>query len=147
MIPLVPETKMADIGKLTSLGNLLARKVTFFVLTTTSTSLILSRAFGADRMTRIAYIYSRLPRTHSLLLSHFNIHRQHTHTLSLSLSFSLSHTHTFWLQRQHTHTLSLSHTHILTSETTHTHSLSLCLFTSTTRNSLTLPVSKTTQYT
>ena len=62
------ETKMANIGKLISLGNLLVRKVTWLVLTTTSENLILSRAFGADCMTRIAYIYSRLPSTHSLTL-------------------------------------------------------------------------------
>ena len=66
VMSLVPETKMADVGKLVSLGNLLVRKVTWFVLTTTSESLIFSSAFGADCMTRIAYIYSRLPRTHSL---------------------------------------------------------------------------------
>ena len=59
VIPFVTETKMVDVGKL-------IRKVTWFVLTTTSAPLILSRAFGADYMTRIAYIYSRLPRTHSL---------------------------------------------------------------------------------
>ena len=120
-MPLVPETKMVDIGKLISLGNLLVRKVTWLVLTTTSATLILSRAFGADRMTRIAYIYS-LPRTHYL---HCDFQRQHTHThthtLSLSLSLSLSfhiftyrnstHTHT----HTHTHTYSLSLSYILTS--------------------------------
>ena len=74
-MPLVPETKMADIGKLISLGNLLVRKVTWLEFTTTSTALILFCAFGADRMTRIAYIYSHLPRTHSL---HFDSQRQHT---------------------------------------------------------------------
>ena len=31
VMPLVPETKMADVGKLISLGNLLVRKVTLFV--------------------------------------------------------------------------------------------------------------------
>ena len=66
MISLVPKTKMEDVSKLISLGNLLVRKVMWFALTTTSAPLILSRAFGADHMTRIAYIYSRLPRTHSL---------------------------------------------------------------------------------
>ena len=40
MIPLVPETKIADVGKLISLGNLLVRKVTGLVLTTTSATLI-----------------------------------------------------------------------------------------------------------
>ena len=67
-MPLVPETKMANVGKLISFGNLLDRKVTWLVLTTTSATLILSRAFGADCMTRIAYMYSRLSRTHSLTL-------------------------------------------------------------------------------
>ena len=66
-MPLVPETKMMDIDKLISLGNLLVRKVTWFVLTNASAPLILSYAFGADHMTRIAYIYSCLPRTHSLI--------------------------------------------------------------------------------
>ena len=65
VMPLVPKTKMADVGKLISLRNLLVRKVTWLALTTTSATLILSRAFGAECMTRITYIYSRLPRTHS----------------------------------------------------------------------------------
>ena len=75
-MPLVTEIKMADIGKLISFRNLLVRKITRFVLTTTSATLILSCAFGADCMTRIAYICSRLPRTHSL--SHFHLQRQHS---------------------------------------------------------------------
>ena len=75
VMPLVPETKMADVGKLISLGNLLVRKVTLFVLTTTSATSILSCEFGADCMTRISYIYSRLLRTHSF---HFDSQRQHT---------------------------------------------------------------------
>ena len=91
-----------------------------------------SRAFGADCMTRIVYIYSRLPRTHSL--SHFHFQRQHTLTFSIStqrqhtLSLSLSHFH---LQRQHTLSLSpfwltetahtLSHFHL---QKQHTLSLS-----------------------
>ena len=82
-MPLVPETKMVDVGKLISLGNLLVRKVSWLVLTTTSTTLILSRTFGADRMTRIC-IYTLsfsknshspfwLPETaHSLSLLHFD---------------------------------------------------------------------------
>ena len=79
VMPLVPETKMANIGKLISLRNLLVRKVTWLVLTTTSTTLILSCAFGTNCMTRIAYIYSCLPRTHSF---HLALQRQHTHSLS-----------------------------------------------------------------
>ena len=60
VMPLVPETKMADIGKLISLGNLLARKTMWLVLTTTSATSILSRVFGAYCMTRIVYKYSHL---------------------------------------------------------------------------------------
>ena len=118
VIPLVLETKIVDVSKLISLKNLLVSKIMWFVLTTMSTTLILSRTFGADRMTRIANIYSHLPRTHSL---HFDLQRQHTHSLSLSLSLH------FDLQRQHTLSLSLS----------------LSLFILTSRNSFTLPVSKT----
>ena len=106
VIPLVPETKMADVGKLISLGNLLVRKVMWFMLTTMSATLILSCAFGADRTTRIVYIYSHLLRTHSLHFVFQRLHTHtHTHTLSLSLSLSLSHTH-FNFQRQHTLSLS-----------------------------------------
>ena len=65
VMPLVPVTKMVNVGKLIRLGNLLVRKVTWLVFTTSSATLISSRAFGADCMTRIAYIYSRLPRTHT----------------------------------------------------------------------------------
>ena len=54
MMPLVPETKMADVGKLISLENVLVRKVTWLMFTTMSATLILSRTFGADCMTRIA---------------------------------------------------------------------------------------------
>ena len=122
VIPLVPETKMADACKLIRLCNLLVRKVTWFVLTNTSATLILSLAFGADLMTRIAFIYSRLPRTHSLT---FWLPET---TLSLCLSLH------FDLQKQHT----LSFSHILTSRDS-----ILFLFISTSRNSLTVPISKT----
>ena len=114
MILLVPETKMVDVGELINLGNQLVRKVTWFVLTTTSATLILSRTFGADCMTRIACIYSRLPGTHSLTFWLTEI----THTLIL-LDFDF--------QRQHSLSLSLSPS----------------LFISTSRNSLTMPVCKT----
>ena len=91
--------------KLISLGNLLVKKVMWLVLTTTCATLILSRAFGANCMRRIAYIYSRLPRTHSLTffinsestlsfvlsaVTYGDNTHTHTHTLSLSLSLSLS---------------------------------------------------------
>ena len=110
--------KMDGASKLIHLGNLFVRKVTWFVPTTTSATLILSCAFGANWMTRIAYIYFCLRRTHSF--SHFDSQRQHTLTLSLfyvltsrdsilslslnlslSLSFSLSlHllTHVTWVR-------------------------------------------------
>ena len=71
VIPLVPETKIVDVSKLISFGNLMVRKVTWFMRTTTSATLILSRAFGADCITRIAYIYFRLQITHSF--SHFHL--------------------------------------------------------------------------
>ena len=90
VMPLVPETKMADIIKLTSLGNLLVKKVMWLVLTTTSATLILSHDFGADYMTRIADIYSCLSRTHSF---HFDSQRQHTHlycNLQRQLTSSIS---------------------------------------------------------
>ena len=111
VIPLVPETKMADVSKLISLRNLLVRKVTWFVLTTTSATLILSRAFEANCMTRIAFIYFRLPRTHSL---HFDLQSQHP--LSHSFTFSLPETR---------HTLSLLHFNFLRK-----HSLILSILTS-----------------
>ena len=107
VIPLVPET---NVGKLISLGNLLVRKVMWLMLTTRSANLILSRVFGADCTTRIAYIYLRLTETHSL--SHFHLQRQHTLTLfhddlqrQLAQTLSLLH---FDFQRQLSLSLSLS---------------------------------------
>ena len=88
VIPLFPKTKMVDVGKVISLENLLVRKVTWFVLTMTSASLILSGAFGAGYMTRIANIYSCLPRTLSLSLTHILTYREST----LSLHFRLPET-------------------------------------------------------
>ena len=101
--PLVLETKIADVGKLISLGNLLVRKVTRLVLTTTSATLILSRDFGADCMTRIAYIYSRLSRAHSFpfrLLEttrtlHCDLQRQLTFSNSIHRDNTLSYTATY----------------------------------------------------
>ena len=40
VMPIVPEIKMANFGKVISLGNLLVRKVTWLVLTTPSATLI-----------------------------------------------------------------------------------------------------------
>ena len=75
VMSLVPETKMADVGKLISLGNLLARKTTWLVLTTTSTTSILSRVFGAYCMTRVINKYCHLP---SLILFHIFTYRVNT---------------------------------------------------------------------
>ena len=58
VMPLVSETKMTDVGKLT---RKLARKTTWLVLTTTSATSILSRVFGAYCVSRIIYKYYRLP--------------------------------------------------------------------------------------
>ena len=74
---------MADVGKLISLGNLLVRKVTWVLLTIMSATLILSRAFGADHLTRIAYIYLIFQ---ELTLSHFDLQRQHSLSLFISTS-------------------------------------------------------------
>ena len=106
MMPLVPETTMVDVVKLISLGNLLVRKVTWLVLTTTSVTLILSCAFGADCMTTIANINSRLPSTHSLTLRltemthslHFDSQRQHTLSLLHLTSSSQPHENVYILQ-------------------------------------------------
>ena len=92
---------MADVGKLISLGNLLARKTTWLVLTTTSATSILSQLFGAYFMTRIVYKYSHLP---ALILFHI-FHLQIQHTLSsvtfrentLTLSISTNRVNTFFL--------------------------------------------------
>ena len=86
VIPFVPETKMVDVGKLISSRTYWSEKSGDFVHTTTSASLILSHAFGANHMTRNVYIYSRLPRTHSLT---FWL-PEPAHTLSLSLFISTS---------------------------------------------------------
>ena len=62
---------MVDVSKLISFEHLLVRKVTCFMLPTTSTPLIfvpckINSVFGANHMTRISHIYSRLPIAHSL---------------------------------------------------------------------------------
>ena len=102
VMPLVPKTKMADVGKLISLGNLLVRKVTWLVLTIMSATLILWRDFRVDYMTRIAYIYSHLSRNHSF---HFDSQRQHAllhYDLQRQLTLSIL------TYRDNTHSLSLS---------------------------------------
>ena len=71
VMPLVPQTEMADVAKLMSLGNLLARKTTWLVLTTTSATSILTCVFGASYMTWIVY----LP---TLILFHIFTYRVNT---------------------------------------------------------------------
>ena len=61
IMPLVPETKMANASKLISLEKLLARKTSLLVLTTTSATSILSHVFEAYCMTKIVYKYAHLP--------------------------------------------------------------------------------------
>ena len=76
VMPLVPETKMADVSILISLGNLLACRTTWLMLTTRSATSIFSRVFGAYPMTRILYKY--FVSHHSSSLSHFYLQGQHT---------------------------------------------------------------------
>ena len=111
VMPLFPETKMVDVGYLISLRNLLVRKVMWLLLTTMSATLILSHAFGADCMARIADILSSsknslhfdLQTQYTLSPFHIFTSRDNTHTHTHSLSLSLS--------------LSLSFSYILTSNT------------------------------
>ena len=78
VMPLVPETKMADVCKLISLGNLLARKTSWLVLTTTSATSIWSRVFGAYCMTKI--FINTLIFQHSFSF-HCDFQREHSHYL------------------------------------------------------------------
>ena len=100
VIPLVPETKMADVSIQISLGNLLARRTTWLVLKTTSATSIFCRVFGANSMTRIFYKYSNLP---TLTLS-FTISLGESTQLSCTFSLTES-THSFQcdFQREHAH--------------------------------------------
>ena len=94
VMPLVPETKMADVGKLISLGKLLVRKVTWLVLTTTSATLICP-AHLEPTVWQGLPVYTLV--FQALTLLHCDLQGQHTHTHT--------HTHTY------THTLSLSLLH------------------------------------
>ena len=76
VMPLVPETKIADVSIVISLGNLLTRRITWLLPKTTPSNSILSRVFGANNMTRILYKYANLP-TFTLFL-HFHLQSQHT---------------------------------------------------------------------
>ena len=100
-MPLVPETKIADVSKLIGLRNLLARKTTWLVLTTTSATSILSSVFVADCMTKIVYKYSHLPTF--ILFLHFHLQGQHTLSIvtsrenTLTLSISTNRVNTLFL--------------------------------------------------
>ena len=106
VIPLVPETKMADISILISLGNLLARRTTWLLLKTTSPTSISSRVFGAYYMTTILYKYAHLPTLSLFSFSQFHLESQHI-TLS---HFHLPGQHTLSsvTSRENTLTLSIS---------------------------------------
>ena len=113
VMPLVLETKMVDVGKQISLGNLLVRKVTWLRLTATSATLILSRDFGVDCMTRIVYIYSCLSRTYYFL---FRLTKTTCYlTLRLTVN-TLSYTTTYRLAES---TLSTKHGHYTKAWTRH----------------------------
>ena len=75
IMPLLPKTKMADIGKLIHLGNLLARKTMWLVLTTTSATSMLSPDFGAYCMTKISINTLIFQHTFSF---HCNFQREHS---------------------------------------------------------------------
>ena len=90
-MPLVPETKMADVGKLISLGNLLARKTMWLVLTTMSATSILSHVFWSLLHDKDCLYMLSSSNIHSL--SHFHLQGQHAlssgtsreNTLTLSI--------------------------------------------------------------
>ena len=105
VIPLVPETKMADISILISLGKLLAKKTTWLVLKTTSATSIFSHVFGANSMTRIFYKYSNL----ITLILFFTISLGDSTQLSFTCSRTGS-THSFKcdFQRKHSHSLNFN---------------------------------------
>ena len=92
VMSLVPQTKMVDVAKLNSLGNLLARRTTCLMLRTTSATSIFSHVFGAYSMTRIPYKYFVFQ--HFSSFSPFYLQGQHTlfnvtsreNTLTLSIS-------------------------------------------------------------
>ena len=104
-MPLVPETKMADISILISLGNLLARRTMWSVLTTKFTTSILSHIFGTYSMTRIFYKYSNLP----TLTIFFTISLGESRQLSFTFSLTES-THSFQcdFQREYCHSLNFN---------------------------------------
>ena len=78
----VPKTKMVDIGKLISFGNLLSGKsrdlCSYYVRTFDFVLRKVNSVLGADHMIRFNYIYSRLPITRSLT---FLTHRDSSHSL------------------------------------------------------------------
>ena len=76
VMPLVLETKMTDVGKLISPGNLLSRKTKWLVFTTTSRTSILSRVFSArQRLSINTFIFQ-----HSFSFQ-CDFQREHSHSL------------------------------------------------------------------
>ena len=90
-MPLVPKTKMADVGKLISLWKLLVRKDTWLMLTTTSATFV-SRFWSRLHDKDCLYILSCFKNSFFPFWLPETAHTHtHTHTHTLSLSF------TFWL--------------------------------------------------
>ena len=107
VMPLVHETKMVDVGKVISFRNLLVRKVTWSVLTTTSATLIFvprfwswlhdknclhilssfKNSFFPFRLTKTTRSFT-LWLTETTHSSHFDFQKQHT--LSLTFDFQQS---------------------------------------------------------
>ena len=102
IMPLVPETKVADVSILISLGNLMSKRTTWLVLETTSTTSIFSRVFGAYSMTRIFCKYSNIP----TLTLFFTISLEESTQLFFTFSLTGS-THSFQcdFQREPSHSL------------------------------------------
>ena len=109
-MPLFPETKMADVGKLISLGNLLVRKFTWFVLTTTSATWFRHAILEPTAWQELP-IYTLVFQELILCIS---THRDNTP--SYTATYKDNSLFPFWLTET-TH----SHTH------THTHTLSYIL--------------------
>ena len=99
VMPLVSETKMADVSILISLGNLFARRTTWLGHKTTSATSIFSRVLGAYYMTRIFYKYSNLLTLTLFFTISLGKSTQLFFTIAESTPLSLSHFH---LQSRHT---------------------------------------------
>ena len=87
VMPLVPETKMAEVGKLINLGNLLARKTTWLVLTNTFATSILCRILEPTAWQR--WSINILIFQHSFSF-HCDFQREHSHSLHFESTHSSS---------------------------------------------------------